>query len=870
MKQRAKTIVAVAGMLAGLAIGGGHAYAATAKPAAFLEYIESTGAQYIDTGVAGRTGMKAEMDMLQTRQVNSGNYDEFLATAYWSFLRTYASYYSVHFGNWSRLDQGLPMSLNTRYVVVTEITKDGVWKANVNGNTSSADTNKGAQSRPEILYMFARNYNNAAECYCAARCYGTKIWQSDSSGVYQLIRDFRPCLDPEGVAGLYDAVSGDIFTSKTSTPFTAGPVKQPLPDSFVESVYSGGNQYVDTGVPVRFGMKAEMDMRWIRNVNGNSNYDTYLGTEYFSFLRMIALWYYSHVGGWAQYVDEMGGTYKTQMNTSTRYVVVTEITRDGQWNTDVNGKTASKTGLSGQYIADSQPLYMFAQNVGSSSVSRYCAARCYGTKIWQADSSGVYQLVRDFRPCRDTEGGVGLYDVVSHEMFVSKTSTPFTAGPVTLEALPDAFVEYVYSDGNQYVDTGVAVSFGMKAEMDMRWIRNVNGNSNYDTYLGTEYFSFLRMIALWYYSHVGGWAQYVDEMGGTYKTQMNTSTRYVVVTEITRDGQWNTDVNGKTASKTGLSGQNIAPDSQPLYMFAQNCGSSSSVSRHCAARCYGTKIWRADSSGVYQLVRDFRPCVKGGRPGLYDMVSKRIFYSASGTDLLVDANTELPKRWVNQEGDGSFDNEFNWTGCTLPVEGEDVDVVSPGGAVIFVAGDYALGAVTISDGSATFVGDGVMTMSSLNIVSPSCTATFGNLAVPSGSTLAIASGGSGVLSAGNLTLDGGITGIQSLTVTGSITGKGTTPTLTMAGGAVFKPNGTDYLTITETLSGTMTVDASGIDFTNRKAEVPLFKVGNASILPAAADVVVTGLPSTWQLVATPDGLGYMLKKRPSGVMIIAS
>ena len=65
----------------------------------------------------------------------------------------------------------------------------------------------------------------------------------------------------------------------------------------------------------------------------------------------------------------------------------------------------------------------------------------------------------------------------------------------------------------------------------------------------------------------------------------------------------------------------------------------------------------------------------------------------------------------------------------------------------------------------------------------------------------------------NLILEGVVTravNTYTLTVTGSITGNGTTPMLKMDTGAVFKPTGTGYLTITESLSGTMTIDLSGL------------------------------------------------------------
>lgn len=106
----------------------------------------------------------------------------------------------------------------------------------------------------------------------------------------------------------------------------------------------------------------------------------------------------------------------------------------------------------------------------------------------------------------------------------------------------------------------------------------------------------------------------------------------------------------------------------------------------------------------------------------------------------------------------------------------------------------------------------------------------------------------------------------ALTVTGYITGNGTTPKLTLAEGAVFKPTGTGYLTITEslTLPSVLTNDVSGINF-DAVSTVPLFRVGLPEMLPEAEKMAFScgELPKRWSLVKTSDGLGYKLKKEMS-------
>ena len=127
-------------------------------------------------------------------------------------------------------------------------------------------------------------------------------------------------------------------------------------------------------------------------------------------------------------------------------------------------------------------------------------------------------------------------------------------------------------------------------------------------------------------------------------------------------------------------------------------------------------------------------------------------------------------------------------------------------------------------------------------------------------------GGYPVFAVKNLELDGSVNrnnAGSTLTVTGYVSGGGTTPMLTLGDGAVLKPNGKGYLRITESLTlpnDTLTVDISGIDFTAGKS-IPLFKVGSANMLPAPANVVLTGgtLPDGWRLMQTADGRGYWIR-----------
>ena len=86
--------------------------------------------------------------------------------------------------------------------------------------------------------------------------------------------------------------------------------------------------------------------------------------------------------------------------------------------------------------------------------------------------------------------------------------------------------------------------------------------------------------------------------------------------------------------------------------------------------------------------------------------------------------------------------------------------------------------------------------------------------------------------------------------------------LTMAEGAVFKPNGEGYLTVSEVLDGQMTIDTGDLNMNSRKVPLPLFKVGSAELLPAKDDIAFSGgkVPKGWKLYPLKDEFGYELKR----------
>ena len=309
-------------------------------------------------------------------------------------------------------------------------------------------------------------------------------------------------------------------------------------------------------------------------------------------------------------------------------------------------------------------LYLFARNKDGVADS-FVSGRCYGLEISQVPDGGTdYVPICNFTPC-EKDGRAALYDSVSGMVFFGRGAD--LIAPPDLGATPDAFVDYVVSDGTQYIDTEVIGRSGTKAEFDVWWndlpVKSSSGGGL--VFLGARgsdgYFCLYRQAA-WnnnsssvsesFYTFYKGRYQGITGAQGTFTT----GKKYSITTEITEAGIHNATIDGTPYSKDysiGTSnGSAVGPfnSGTNLFLFALN--DKGAPSSYSSVRCYGLKIEQTDSNGVYQLVRDFKPCIKDGVAALYDDVSKKIYYPKVGKLRAVDETA--PAKFVEYvESDGS-------------------------------------------------------------------------------------------------------------------------------------------------------------------------------------------------------------------------
>lgn len=177
-----------------------------------LEYIESTGTQYIDTGFKPnqntRVVCKTVCEVSSTanwvfgaRTSNASNQFTFLGAS----AGTYASGFATAAVNF-------PASLNTTNPIVVDKNKT---VTNINGGNEVTNT-AATFTAPVNLALFAVNTNGTIS-YGKVKLYYVQVYDNGT-----LIRNMIPAKNSSGTLGLYDTVNGAFYTNAGTGTFTAG------------------------------------------------------------------------------------------------------------------------------------------------------------------------------------------------------------------------------------------------------------------------------------------------------------------------------------------------------------------------------------------------------------------------------------------------------------------------------------------------------------------------------------------------------------------------------------------------------------------------------------------------------------------------
>ncbi len=158
-----------------------------------LEYIQSSGKQYIDTGVIVKDITEIKVDF-QAVTILSGE------NQYASAWVDYSNHIQIGINGNTFMDSG-----GVTYSQTSSVT----------ARTQAIGVPVGTVNLP--LYLFAQSESTGALHYSSGRIFSCQITTADG-----LVRNFVPCKNPDGVIGMYDVVNDKFYKNSGSDTFVAG------------------------------------------------------------------------------------------------------------------------------------------------------------------------------------------------------------------------------------------------------------------------------------------------------------------------------------------------------------------------------------------------------------------------------------------------------------------------------------------------------------------------------------------------------------------------------------------------------------------------------------------------------------------------
>ena len=402
-----------------------------------IDYIESHGAQWIDTGITGKSTTKLTMDCLYVQKIGSGKtYDEFFGSQMENGSSSYLSF-SVYVngngyiasalntgtsGDWLSSGSYTPVA-GTRYVVeldaptkvFTFSSKDASGALTQRSKATHTKTVSG-ETFGSILLCGVRN--NGSDSAYKARCSYLRLYSVKISEGGSPVRDFVPCRNPDGEAGLWDLVNGEFYGNKSGVGhFSGSDYFEPVADgdALLTSITFTGSQYINTGYNYKAYDVFELDC--LANATGLKSYATFFGSRGTANDKNGATVFATRTSAYHTLMWRSGTSYEDGNNAhefpyGSRVTMTTTedalawIPADGTAGNGYTLPTQTK------HEGGVRPLFVFAVNeLGKATVDANSplAGKFYSFKVTSQDGTVPCDLV----PYRKKDGTVCVYDVAN-------------------------------------------------------------------------------------------------------------------------------------------------------------------------------------------------------------------------------------------------------------------------------------------------------------------------------------------------------------------------------------------------------------------------------------------------------------------------
>lgn len=361
-----------------------------------LEYIESSGTQYIDTGVSG--GNSAAYEIVMNPLTASLSYEQYFAG---DKNPVTPKIFREGTGTNMQFQGTTTFNANGLDSAFHDIEYSG-GTVKIDGSTAG---NTGAGGGWGTLTWWVFNAHGEPTLFSTMRLKSLKMWMNEI-----LVRDFIPCKKPSGAVGLYDTVTKSFYGN-------AGGGNLPAGYTQVEYIQSNGAQYIDTGIKPNQNTRIVIDFTaltasvnaYAYGMRGDSahNFNPRFGAVFKN--ASVRVDYGNGNGVTLPLTLTVGGHYKLDQNKNV---------------CALNASTATNSTATFQCP---NPAYLFAINEGGTA-KYFATVKLYSGQVYDNGA-----LIRNFVPARNASGTLGLYDTVNGAFYTNKGSGTFTAGADIVE-----------------------------------------------------------------------------------------------------------------------------------------------------------------------------------------------------------------------------------------------------------------------------------------------------------------------------------------------------------------------------------------------------------------------------------------------------
>ena len=566
----------------------------------YIDYIESSGTQWIDTGYIPNNNTRVKVKV-QFKNVENYHTAVFGAS-------NWVAGNGYRFFLW---DSQVQCDYDQSNILGTTVAVNDIIELDYNKDTVSYSKNGTTQTpltftfseftAPFAMTLFGCRTEEGAPPpnFGEIRMYYCQIYDNDV-----LVHDFVPVADDTNSGALYDKVTQQIYYNSGTGEFACGPKKPYTRIAYLEST---GTQWIDTGfVP-----------------NQNSGMTLVINTD-MSNKPLPA--YCSEV---IESVNNAFGVSQNSSRATTAFLVYNgRSDNDGYWRVE---KTDIYGGGTGKYTININKRNVSISPDGGTTVSSTLTDSTYQmtntVKLWPEHaickiySCKLYDngtLVRDLVPVLDNEGIPCMYDRQNDRLYYNDGTGQFIAGPEYIE------LEYVEATGTQYVYTGISPTADTEVKVKAKFTRV--GVGNWDNIVGSKgdpndsnkrFYPF-------------GTDKSVSKFRFTYgisEVLVNWDTN--IHTVDFNNANHEVYVDNVLAGTLSSSGFNPAGAIE-MALFAYNLPTAPDPASMAEARIYEYEVYQG---GV--LVQKLIPTKNSdNRVGFYDEVSDTFLISASGTELI--------------------------------------------------------------------------------------------------------------------------------------------------------------------------------------------------------------------------------------------